>query len=182
MMTQLGKSAYVEGKFIQERYLQGFSRSLVSSGTFLYWQEKGVYWEIQKPFFHAVTYRDSDIIHWGSNGKPTEVIKTDIVQKLVSRVILAMLSANLERLEEQFYVETKPDPQGWFMVLRPKLKVVAQIIQHIDVVGGKYLQQIDLMAVNGDKTVIAFVNTEESPQPSKEKCQHFFVKPNQACL
>lgn len=178
---QLGKSAFVKGEFIQQRHLKGFSRPLVSGGEFSYWQLQGVYWETQKPFFRAVTYSNSETIHWGADGKSAEVVKSDMVQKLVSRIIQAMLSADINLLSEQFLVEMQPRSDGWSMMLTPKLKAVAQIIQQIDVVGADYLQKIDLLAINGDKTVIQFVNILESSRPSGQECQHFFAEVNQSC-
>jgi hypothetical protein len=181
VLPQLQGSAFVSGDFVQKRYLKGFSRALVSNGHFLYWQDEGVYWALQKPFFRAVTYKDSNTIHWDAKGHLKEVVKADLIQKLVSRVIRAMLSADLAQLKEQFYVEAQPLSEGWKIALRPKLDAVAQIIQRIDIMGVEYLQQIDLMAVNGDKTVITFDHTQASSAPSREQCQHFFVEANQGC-
>ncbi len=180
-IAQLGSNEFVRGGFIQERHLKNFSQPLVSKGVFSYWQKEGVYWEVQKPFFRAVTYGRGNTIHWLPNGKPAQVVKADVIQKLVSRVILAMLSADLDLLSGQFSVDIQSYPESWGMVLRPKLKAVAQAIQRVDIYGADYLQKIDLISTNGDKTIITFIDTEQALRPSKAECRHFFSKPDQRC-
>lgn len=176
LAAHLGVKAFQSGQFSQQRTLQGFSRKLQSSGRFYFWRDHGLYWETQKPFFRALSYGGDQVVGWDVDGQVVSQQRTGIIQLQVNKVLMAMLGADLVKLQQLFNVELNATgDQRWRLQLTPRDLAVAKGIKSIELNGLDSIEQAIVIAPSGDRSVIDFSNMQQSAVPTVDACQKFII-------
>ncbi|MDO4433402.1 MAG: outer membrane lipoprotein carrier protein LolA [Alysiella sp.] len=152
----LQKPNHLQGEFTQERHLKSLSKPMLTSGQFVLMPQKGLLWQMQKPFNSILRVRSDGIMQW--NGKtwlnPNNGKLSGQSQQI--QLFLDLLGGNTQGLEKQFVLQLSGSPQKWTLQLLPKSVLMQQIFKQIDIQGDNVVRRIELHEKQGDRTVMQF--------------------------
>ncbi len=200
---QIELKPFLRGAFRQERTLKGFNRTLVSSGQYYFWKDHGLYWEVQKPFFRATTFGNDLTISWSSPGEVSSSTAPKLIQKQISKVLIAVLGADIETLQRYFVATAHYNPVAdggeegdkrgvtdngeagerdeasakkltWSMQLEPKDFATRKALKQLDLIGGTSIHEIRVTSSNGGITHIQFSGPNMLEQPLKKQCELYY--------
>ncbi|MEG0922601.1 MAG: outer membrane lipoprotein carrier protein LolA [Comamonas sp.] len=146
----------VRGQFEQLKTVQGFKQPLRSSGDFVVAQGKGIAWQVRQPFASTLLVRPDSLQSRTSEGAIN--MQLNAVQEPILRAINAMLfavmSADLDKLTQYFEVTGQVQPKGWTLHLVPRDPMMAQWLQHVNLQGQQFVQEVQLQEARGDRSLI----------------------------
>ena len=159
--THLAQAKGVRAQFTQTQTLSAMKQPLVSTGSLVFFRERGVIWQIDTPYKATYVITDTGVSEVNANGQRTNSRSSDGVRGVaqVSRMMRAMLGGDLSALYAQFDVHADGTPAQWRMQLTPNQPQLAQSIKGLEMSGGDYLQALRITLVNGDVTRIDFANS-----------------------
>lgn len=147
--------------FRQEKQMKMLRRPLLSSGTYLFAAEHGIYWHTVKPF-DSVFMLTPQAIYQKSAG--SEALAVDVATKPAlagfTQVFLSLFSGDSQVLEEKFALFFQGKDEDWQLGLRPKGMVMKKVIDRLVLQGGETVTQLDIFEANGDHTRIFFENIQ----------------------
>ena len=159
--THLSQAKGVRAQFTQTQTLSAMKQPLVSTGSLVFFRERGVIWQIDTPYKATYVITDTGVSEVNANGQRTNSKSSDGVRGVaqVSRMMGAMLGGDLSALYAQFDVHADGTPAQWRMQLTPNQPQLAQSIKGLEMSGGDYLQALRITLANGDVTRIDFTNS-----------------------
>jgi len=159
--THLSQAKGVRAQFTQTQTLSAMKQPLVSTGSLVFFRERGVIWQIDTPYKATYVITDTGVSEVNANGQRTNSKSSDGVRGVaqVSRMMRAMLGGDLSALYAQFDVHADGTPAQWRMQLTPNQPQLAQSIKGLEMSGGDYLQALRITLANGDVTRIDFANS-----------------------
>lgn len=171
------------GIFTQERHLKGFSKALISSGSYLHSIEHGLFWEVQKPFYHASTFGKTKTISWRSPSEISNTEKPNFIQRQINDILLAVLSGDMASLGHHFEISEKKasEDNSWSISLTPTEKAIAKQIKYLELEVGRALNSITITSRKGELTRIEFAKQEKLDQLTVEQCDKFYPSRTTRC-
>jgi len=159
--THLAQAKGVRAQFTQTQTLAAMKQPLVSTGSLVFFRERGVIWQIDTPYKATYVITDTGVSEVNANGQRMNSKSSDGVRGVaqVSRMMRAMLGGDLSALYAQFDVHADGTPAQWRMQLTPNQPQLAQSIKGLEMSGGDYLQALRITLANGDVTRIDFANS-----------------------
>ena len=156
LAARFGKTAVVSSEFTQTRTLAALTRPVKSTGRLVYARDRGVIWQIEKPYRATYIIDDARIVEIDANNVRRErSTKEAPAVAEVGRVFRSIVSGDRKTLVEYFRVEATGDPQKWELRLAPREKV-APFLKGVVVRGGQFIDHISLTEPSGDRTDLAF--------------------------
>lgn len=135
---QLPELSNIKCKFRQEKTIMGISKPLVSSGSFEFIKNKGVYFYTTYPIKSTVDYTNKNY-------------------KQINDIMKAISSKKYNILEKDFNFYYTKQNSNWTLGLKPKQKSsVKNYVASILITGNDYIHQITIKQTNGNKTIIWF--------------------------
>lgn len=154
---------YLQGKFIQQKYLQDFDMSIESNGTFHYSKNERVHWQTLEPIENLVVMTPNSIVSSQGN---TQVMSlqadTNPVVTLLSDLFFSVLTSQWQNLETYFSLTGEVNGQVWKVQLVPKDATLAQAITRVELQGEKHLKFLKFFESNGDYTEINFIELSQT--------------------
>jgi outer membrane lipoprotein-sorting protein len=162
--AHLAQAKGVRARFTQTQTLSAMKQPLVSTGSLVFFRERGVIWQIDTPYKATYVIADAGVSEVNANGQRTNTSSGNGVRGVrgvaqVSRMMRAMLGGDLSALYAQFDVHADGTPAQWRMQLTPNQPQLAQSIKGLEMSGGDYLQALRITLANGDVTRIDFANS-----------------------
>lgn len=155
LAAQLQQPQNVQGSFVQERHLRSLSKPMTTQGIFAIKPNKGLYWQIDKPLSLRLRVNRQGIAQW--DGKKQRWQRSPQGgQAAQVKLFMAVLGGDIGALEQQFTPKLSGSAQKWQLDLQPKTAVMKQVFQTIRINGGQYVEQVELLERQGDKTVMQF--------------------------
>lgn len=173
ILQQLQTFNVLSGKFIQYRNLVGIPKSLQSSGGFLFWRAHGLYWHIDKPFSHALTYTPDDILFWGEATKLGGRQKKSVIEKQISKTLLAIFGGDVSQIQEMFELTWHINDAHWEIDLIPKTYAAKKSISNVIVKGSRHIEELVILSRGGDKTRILFSDVIPAAHIPILSCKYF---------
>ena len=157
----LAQAKGVRAQFTQTQTLSAMKQPLVSTGSLVFFRERGVIWQIDTPYKATYVITDTGVSEVNANGQRLTTNSGSGVRGVVqvSRMMRAMLGGDLSALYAQFDVHADGTPAQWRMQLTPNQPQLAQSIKGLEMSGGDYLQALRITLANGDVTRIDFANS-----------------------
>ena len=157
----LARAKGVRAQFTQTQTLSAMKQPLVSTGSLVFFRERGVIWQIDTPYKATYVITDTGVSEVNANGQRLTTNSGSGVRGVaqVSRMMRAMLGGDLSALYAQFDVHADGTPAQWRMQLTPNQPQLAQSIKGLEMSGGDYLQALRITLANGDVTRIDFANS-----------------------
>lgn len=160
----LQKPANVQGAFTQQRHLKSLSKPMTTQGRFVLVPNKGLLWQMQKPFETTLRVRADGIMQYngGTWNNPNQSRLSGQSRQI--KLFLDLLGGNTRGLENQFDLALSGTEKQWTLRLTPKTAVTRQIFNRIDISGDSVVRQIELDEKQGDRTVMRF-NQVQTDKP-----------------
>ena len=157
----LARAKGVRAQFTQTQTLSAMKQPLVSTGSLVFFRDRGVIWQINTPYKATYVITDTGVSEVNANGQRTSSNSGNGVRGVaqVSRMMRAMLGGDLSALYAQFDVHADGTPAQWRMQLTPNQPQLAQSIKGLEMSGSDYLQALRITLANGDVTRIDFANS-----------------------
>lgn len=173
---RLVNAPVVRGSFEQKKTIQGFRNPLVSTGTFLVAQGKGVSWHTQKPFESMLTITRERMLSRQADGQISARMeaKDEPGLRAVNEMLFAVMAADLRTLEQRFAITGElRGKSGWTLQLTPRDSMLAQWITSIGLSGDRVVRSVTLQEAHGDSSVITFTDTVTAQSLSAEDARRF---------
>lgn len=160
--SRLGQIKGVRAQFTQTQTLSAMKQPLVSTGTFVFYRERGVIWRVLTPYKATFVITDAGVAEVDANGKRIGSKTARGVQGVaqVSKMMRAMLGGDLSALYSQFDVDAQGSPSQWTLDLKPNQPQLAQAVKGLQMKGGAFLQSLRIDLASGDVTQIDFTKNE----------------------
>ncbi|OOF83716.1 hypothetical protein BKG93_09350 [Rodentibacter ratti] len=157
LISLLQKPQNVQGEFVQERHLKALNRPITTEGKFSLVANKGLVWQMEKPFATQLRVTEKGIMQW--NGKQW-VNNGKLGQAEQIRLFLGLLSGDVDSLKKQFKLALNGTAKQWKVTLTPDSLLMKQIFSQITIQGDDVVRVISLDETQGDKTDIIFKNNQ----------------------
>jgi outer membrane lipoprotein-sorting protein len=159
--AHLAQARGVRAQFTQTQTLAAMKQPLVSTGSLVFFRERGVIWQIDKPYKATYVITDAGVAEVDANGQRVTTHGAQGTRGVaqVSKMMRAMLGGDLSALYSQFDVEAQGSAAQWRMQLTPNQPQIAQSIKGLAMSGGDYLQSLRITLANGDVTQLDFTKS-----------------------
>lgn len=157
LINQLQKPQNVQGDFVQSRHLKPLNRPITTEGKFTLVANKGLVWQMEKPFATQLRVTEKGIMQW--NGQQW-VNNAKLGQAEQIQLFLGLLSGDVNGLKKQFNLVLKGSSKQWELTLTPSSLLMKQIFNQIVIKGDELVRMISLDETQGDKTEILFKNNQ----------------------
>ena len=167
LITLLQTPKNVQGDFTQKRFLKSLSKPITTQGKFTLLAQKGLLWQMEKPFANQLRVKKDGIMQWDgkqwvANGKMGQAEQISL--------FLGLLSGDISGLKSQFDVTLGGNAQHWHLTLTPSSLLMKQIFTDIQIQGDNVVKTIVLNEKQGDKTHIQFDHIKQN-QPLSAMAQ-----------
>jgi len=175
--ANLAENPIIKGNFVQEKYLNRFDRSIVSSGNFLITVEQGMIWETLRPFPSTMVMGRDFILQSRPDGRQSVLsAQGNETFTRMADVISLIFSGQSRELLENFEVYFSGSVSNWTMGLLPRDSVFASFVTKITISGDSAIRSIQLFEQNGD--VITYTLSNHSfPAGVDEREKALFTIP-----
>ncbi|WCM18985.1 outer membrane lipoprotein carrier protein LolA [Paraburkholderia bryophila] len=159
--AHLAQAKGVRAQFTQTQTLAAMKQPLVSSGSLLFFRERGVIWQIDTPYKATYVITDAGVAELNAAGQRVTTHSAQGARGVaqVSKMMRAMLGGDLSALYSQFDVQADGSAAQWRMQLTPNQPQIAQSIKGLEMSGGDYLQSLRITLANGDVTRLDFAKS-----------------------
>lgn len=166
--AHLAQAHGVRAQFTQTQTLAAMKQPLVSTGSLLFFRERGVIWQIDTPYKATYVITDAGVAEVDANGKRVTTHGAQGARGVaqVSKMMRAMLGGDLSALYSQFDVQADGSVAQWRMQLKPNQPQLAQSIKGLQMSGGDFLQSLRITLANGDLTQLDFRNSTVVSEPT----------------
>ena len=149
--ANLAEKPIMKGNFVQEKYLNRFDRSLLSSGNFIIASEQGMVWETLQPFPSTMILGKDFIMQSRPDGRKS-VLSSQGNETFtqMADVISSVFSGQSQGLLENFEIYFFGNVSGWNMGLLPRDSIFASFITRITMNGDSAIRNIRIFEKNGD--------------------------------
>lgn len=156
--TPVKSGDVLRGHFVQTRQLKGFSKPLRTEGDFTVAPATGMIWNVTKPFATTIIATQAGLMQTSGDtkgGNPS-LQKLPTASELYA-MLNGLLSGDIASLNKNFRMDQNGRAAHWRLSLVPRrwgnpLMPFREIRVH----GGRFVEQIDLIKVDGDSDTISF--------------------------
>src|SRR5215510_517238 len=173
-VTPMAQGQVLRGRFEQSRFLQGFQAPLKSSGTFFLAPGMGLIWKTEQPFALTTVMSPAGLVQEVSGRETMRMPSARIpfMSKLYA-MLGGALTGDWEGLSSAFTITRKVEGEGWRLKLEPiQADDPGMPIRAIDLHGSRFLEDVDVIKVNGDRDRLVFLNQKleaAAPTPDESK-------------
>jgi outer membrane lipoprotein-sorting protein len=166
--SHLAQAKGVRAQFTQTQTLAAMKQPLVSTGSLLFFRDRGVIWQIDTPYKATYVITDAGVAEVDANGQRVTAHSAQGTRGVaqVSKMMRAMLGGDLSVLYSQFDVQAEGSAAQWRMQLTPNQPQIAQSIKGLQMNGGDYLQSLRITLANGDITKLDFAKSAAVTEPT----------------
>ena len=165
LSKSLGSAQLTTGHFVQERELTGFPKPMRTEGVYFLDLKKGIVWETLKPFANTMIFSEKGIKSVNKHG--TQVISAQDIPylKTVNALMLALFSAQAERLNKDFDIHLKGSSAHWTMRLVPKkTSALATVFKTMEITGAASPESIKMVNRQNETTRLQLSKQEKLTQ------------------
>jgi hypothetical protein len=173
-VTPMAEGQVLRGRFEQLRFLQGFQAPLKSSGTFFLAPGLGLVWKTETPFALTTVMSPAGLVQEVSGRETMRMpsARMPFMSKLYA-MLGGALTGDWDGLSSAFTVTRKVEGKGWRLKLEPiNADDPGMPIRAIDLHGSRFLEDVEVIKVNGDRDRLVFLNQKletASPTPDESK-------------
>ncbi|WP_305408785.1 LolA family protein [Photobacterium leiognathi] len=180
LQKNLSSAPLVRGDFTQKREMAMFDQPLLSSGQFLLSAKNGLWWHQTQPMPVSLVLTQDKLSQQFDN-QPAQVLSASDNPMVFyfSHVFLSLFKGDTSQLTEQFDLSLKEIKDSttnnqWQLVLTPKAAPLDKVFSKIEIEGGKFINELELDEIRGDKTIITFSQQKTTPTTLTSEEQRVF--------
>lgn len=161
--ARLARAKGVRSRFTQTQTLAVMKAPLVSTGSLLFFRDRGVIWQIDTPYKRTWVMGDGGMVVLDASGRrvASGAPQGSRGAAEIAKMMRSMLGGDLSALYSQFDVRAVGTPARWQMRLVPRQPQIAQSLRAIEMDGGDFLQGLHITLANGDMTQFDFSGSAE---------------------
>lgn len=156
----------LNGRFLLNRHLAGFSRELQSEGTFTLVPDKGLIWRVATPFASTAAITPNGILQLtgGEEAMRLPASSQPGLSQLFT-VLSAAVSGDVAHLEQLFTVRQSGTADQWKIVLEPLAADAGKVAQvkSLTLNGSTHVETADIDKGGGDTDRIVFSGQTITP-------------------
>ena len=175
LQDKLASHQLVRGQYKQVKNMQMFKQPLSSDGDFLLDQQQGLLW-LQKQPFPVSLVLTKDRLSQRYSDQPAQIIEaTDNPMVFYfSHLFLSLFKGDVKGLTAQFDMQIKDQDGQWLLLLTPKSAPLDKVFMQISITGNEYIEELNLIELNGDSSTIQFLNQNSLPAKLTDYEQQYF--------
>ncbi|MFV0477607.1 MAG: outer membrane lipoprotein carrier protein LolA [Parahaliea sp.] len=150
----------LNGHFRQSKQLPFLEQPFISEGNFQLSHSKGLHWQVHTPMSSLMVVIDGQV------SIDHQTVRDHGIGQLISQLMLGFMDGNLSALLRFFEISGNLQSSPWHLELTPKGRL-AQAMQHIQLTGEQYLQQIRITETAGASTIIELFDIRPETDMSK---------------
>ncbi|QYN42522.1 outer membrane lipoprotein carrier protein LolA [Gilliamella sp. ESL0443] len=153
------KKQVVRADFTQDRYINGLTSPIHSTGKMIISKELGLWWQQNTPFAMTLKMNQQRMEQCIEDQTP-EIITAEKQPQLFqfNHLLTAIFTADKEMLENNFDITVTEQNNIWTLTLKPKLAPLNKIFKQIILSGKSYLEKVTINDMQNDKTELTFKN------------------------
>lgn len=166
------------GRFVQDKQLAEMEGRLRASGRFVLAAGQGLIWQVEAPFASTLVVTPESIRQLADGEELSRIDAGEQpAMRAVAAVLIAVLEGDGEVLDQQFEVlDAEIEEAGWRLGLRPRLGVVGELIQRVDISGSERVERLRIHEAGGDRSDIRLEHAADAEQaPLSEAEQALFA-------
>lgn len=172
-IVPLAEGQYLQGRFRQQRFMQGFAAPLESQGRFTLAPGQGLLWRAETPFAAMTIIGPSGLVQ-EVNGTETMRLPANRAAFLARTfdILAGALGGNWRALDDIFEVTRSQRDAGWELTLVPRRAADAELpFRRIVIRGARFAEAVEIEKVNGDRDVLTFGGQQlmQAPLPADEQ-------------
>lgn len=171
LRKQLAEPAVVKGPFIQEKHLRALPQPLLSKGQFVLARDLGLLWLLQTPIKQDYRLDAQGIARRDAGGWQRLPGKSAGAEQ--NRLFFAVLQGDSSGLQRDFELNLQGDARHWQLRLTPRSLLLKQVFQHIDIDGGRFVERIQMLETQGDRTVLRMPASNSASQLNNTERRDF---------
>lgn len=174
--ARLASPPVLRGEFAQEKHLAGFPAPLASRGRFLLVRDRGVAWDTREPVPSSVVLTADERILRQDGGAPRRIAhrRSGPGARETQALLQALLAGDLDTLATRFEIEEAAGAaDAWSLTLRPRAPALRRVFARIEVAGDRYVERVEIISGDGERTVIAFSGVEAADAPTAGEAARF---------
>lgn len=153
--ARLQTPANVQGGFKQERFIKSLNTPMQTQGTFVLQKNKGLLWQVSKPFELRLRVRADGIAQWDAKTRRWRG-SSQSGQGAQVKLFMAVLGGDTTELQKQFTLQAEGSRDKWKLQLLPKTALMKQIFKQIHIEGDSLVRRVELQETQGERTVMHF--------------------------
>jgi len=169
-------SAVVRGEFEQRKTIKSFRNPLVSRGSFLVAQGRGVLWQTREPFASTLVVTRDRLLTRQADGSVSARVsaKDEPGLRAINEMLFALMAADLQALAQRFRIEGELiGAERWRLVLVPRDAALAQWVTRIELEGDRFVRSVQMQEAQGDSSIIRFSQQAGAAALTREEEQRF---------
>ena len=153
----------VTADFRQAKNMEILPQAILSTGTFFYLRDTGVFWEVKSPA--PVTYvvwdrsKKNDQVF--SCGGPASGPEDNNWARRIFQIVYDLSSGNWKNIEKRFAATAAGTAKAWTLTLTPSDSSVKRGLRSITLDGDDYVQNVHIDLTGRDSMAIEFLNQRE---------------------
>lgn len=153
------KNQVVRADFTLDRYINGLTSPIHSTGKMIISKELGLWWQQNTPFAMTLKMNQQRMEQRIEDQTP-EIITAEKQPQLFqfNHLLTAIFTADKEMLENNFDITVTEQNNIWTLTLKPKLAPLNKIFKQIILSGKSYLEKVTINDMQNDKTELTFKN------------------------
>jgi hypothetical protein len=166
MPRTLAAGEMLRGRFVQERELAGFTKTLRSEGHFVLIGGRGLIWSAEIPFKNTTVITAGGILQVvnGQEAMRLPASRLPVISRFYD-VLSGALSGDTRALQHDFTVERSADATSWRLLLspaRPNDPALGQV-KTIALGGRTLVERVDISKTEGDADHLRFLDQSVGP-------------------
>lgn len=173
---RLATRPVLRGDFVQEKHLAGFPAPLLSRGRFLLVRDRGIAWDTREPVASDVVLTAEERILRRDEGAVRRFAhrRSGPGARETQALLQALLAGDLDTLATRFEMEEGAGGAGaWTLSLRPRAPALRRVFARIDVAGDRFVERVEIVSGEGERTVITFAGVEGADAPTADEAARF---------
>lgn len=161
----MAQAHVLRGAFESTRYVTGLANPLRSTGRFVLARGQGLLWRQEAPFPVSFTVTPTFLRQQGA-GTVSRTLQAaeNPGAALLGNVLLAVFSGAPPGVEGDFAARFEAlSETAWRLALTPTRPPLNEMFRTVRMEGARWIEQIELVNIQGDRTVIRFHNVSASP-------------------
>lgn len=150
----------LQGRFIQERHLQGFAAPLRSQGRFLLQRDRGLIWRTERPFETVTVITPAGLLQEvdGTEANRISASRLPFLERFYD-MLSGALSGDWTSMQRAFVVSRHGDAQAWTIELQPRHAEADVVpIEAMTISGGAFVEAVEIRKPGGDWERLTFLD------------------------
>ncbi|MEI7501237.1 MAG: outer membrane lipoprotein carrier protein LolA [Bacteroidota bacterium] len=171
-----GKSVAInslQSDFIQEKSITMLENKIISEGSFIYKRNNKLRMEYRKPYTFLFVMENDRVTIKNNQQKSSVSTNSNKLFKMISQMTIDCVTGNVLNSKD-FDIEIFENTKVWYLVLKPRLKLLKSLFETIDILISKNdftVERIELKETSGDNTTLIFSNKKINIQVNDEVFQ-----------